>query len=98
MRKYSKEKDVYQAAQERFKFIFENFERSNRVVSIKFAQEAWVYKNGIDRLNNDEGYVLSNCVPSCSVCNYGRQDYTVEEYVEHCKKVTYFQERRRGAA
>lgn len=27
------------------------------------------YYNGIDRVDNDEGYVLSNCVPCCKLCN-----------------------------
>ncbi len=28
------------------------------------------YGNGIDRINNDLGYEISNCVPCCSPCNY----------------------------
>lgn len=46
-----------------------------------------IYKNGVDRLDNTKGYVLANCVPCCSTCNYSRQDLSVMEWAQHCAKV-----------
>jgi hypothetical protein len=36
--------------------------------------------NGIDRLHNDIGYELSNCVPCCSICNRAKLDLTAFEW------------------
>ncbi len=38
--------------------------------------------SGVDRMNNDEGYVLSNCVPCCSICNMAKGQSTVQEYAK----------------
>lgn len=36
--------------------------------------------NGIDRVDNSEGYVLSNCVSCCKNCNRAKLDRDAEEY------------------
>ncbi len=36
--------------------------------------------NGIDRVNNQIGYVLNNCVPCCTICNYGKDDLSYQEF------------------
>lgn len=33
--------------------------------------------NGIDRVNNTQGYFLSNCVPCCKLCNRAKRDHDV---------------------
>jgi hypothetical protein len=48
--------------------------------------------NGIDRLDNNIGYIFENSVACCSMCNYMKHSYTVNEYIEHCKKVTEYGE------
>ncbi len=35
---------------------------------------------GIDRLDKNIGYVLSNCVPRCKWCNFAKHDRTLEEF------------------
>jgi len=42
---------------------------------------------GIDRVDNNKGYELNNCVSCCAICNYGKMNQTREEYIEHCKRV-----------
>lgn len=43
--------------------------------------------SGIDRINNSEGYYLSNCIPCCHPCNYAKSNKTQEEFLMWVKKV-----------
>jgi hypothetical protein len=45
--------------------------------------------NGIDRKDNEIGYVSSNVVSSCVVCNRGKNSMSYEEYVEWIKSVKW---------
>ena len=38
--------------------------------------------SGIDRLDNSKGYIESNCVACCSMCNMAKNNHTVEEFAE----------------
>lgn len=38
--------------------------------------------NGVDRLNNNLGYISSNCVTCCQQCNLSKKDYTLDEFVD----------------
>ena len=40
--------------------------------------------NGIDRLDNSQGYITDNIVPCCRVCNESKMDRTKDEYIAHC--------------
>jgi hypothetical protein len=49
--------------------------------------------NGIDRIDNDRGYVAGNCVPCCRLCNFAKRDRTYAEWMDwlsriraHCPK------------
>jgi len=42
---------------------------------------------GIDRLNNDIGYVLGNLVPCCYTCNLMKRTATKNEFINHIKKI-----------
>lgn len=43
--------------------------------------------NGIDRIKNEEGYTLENSITSCSSCNYMKNDYGHDEFIEQVKKI-----------
>lgn len=47
--------------------------------------------NGIDRVDNTLGYYPSNVVPCCKLCNYFKKDYTLEQFLEHAKKIAEYQ-------
>ena len=47
--------------------------------------------NGIDRVDNSLGYVASNCVPCCKLCNRMKDVLSVDEFKEHIKTVVVFQ-------
>jgi len=43
--------------------------------------------NGIDRVENSAGYTIENCVPCCGFCNRGKSVMSVDEWINHIKKV-----------
>lgn len=43
--------------------------------------------NGIDRLNNNLGYIEGNCVPCCKLCNRFKGSSTVEEVLDKIKRM-----------
>lgn len=36
--------------------------------------------NGIDRVDSTKGYILSNCVPCCIICNRAKNSLTLQEF------------------
>lgn len=43
--------------------------------------------NGIDRVDNSMGYVETNCVPCCKLCNKMKRANTAKEFLEHVVKI-----------
>jgi hypothetical protein len=43
--------------------------------------------NGIDRFNNDIGYIFGNCVACCKMCNRMKADLHVEDWIIRMKKI-----------
>lgn len=43
--------------------------------------------NGIDRKNNNKGYILENCVSCCKTCNYSKLKLSVDDFLNHVKKI-----------
>ena len=46
-----------------------------------------VYYQGLDRLNNNKGYIENNVVPCCKYCNSFKMDRTEQEFMEHVSRV-----------
>lgn len=44
--------------------------------------------NGIDRVDNGKPYELSNCVPCCGICNKMKRAMSVNDFLDHIKKIT----------
>ena len=42
---------------------------------------------GLDRVDNDKGYIPGNVVQCCTTCNSMKLDLSVDEWVAHMKKV-----------
>jgi hypothetical protein len=42
---------------------------------------------GLDRIDNDKGYVPGNVVQCCLTCNHMKRDHSVDEWVSHMRKV-----------
>ena len=52
---------------------------------------------GIDRADNDIGYVPTNCVPCCTICNMMKWKLGADEFVAHCRLITEHQRRLAAA-
>lgn len=49
------------------------------------------YYNGVDRVDNSEGYIPQNCVPCCSICNRAKATLSLDEWLRWIEKVYAFQ-------
>ena len=43
--------------------------------------------NGIDRVDNNKGYVLDNVVSCCKICNYAKNNLSCEEFRDWIKRI-----------
>lgn len=60
--------------------------KPSQVFYNKGSNGDYVY-NGIDRVDSKKGYVLDNCVPCCSKCNYGKLYQSKQEFLDWVLKV-----------
>jgi hypothetical protein len=61
--------------------------QSNYTVLRKQADSFELRHNGIDRFDNSQGYVSSNCVACCSQCNFAKHNRTAEDFIRMCQLV-----------
>jgi hypothetical protein len=45
------------------------------------------HQNGIDRFDNNIGYIKDNCRSCCSVCNYLKCDYTFDDFINKASEI-----------
>jgi len=70
------------------KIISENCCLSNDPPSNKIIINGKIYHySGIDRFNNNEGYIPTNIFPCGTIANRGKSTLTFKSYVEHCHRV-----------
>lgn len=50
------------------------------------ARAADLKRNGIDRVDNNKGYEVSNCVPCCVTCNRDKRAQTQQEFISTTKR------------
>ena len=43
--------------------------------------------NGVDRVDNNKGYAIGNCVPCCEWCNKIKMNHTRKEMIDHIVKM-----------
>ena len=48
--------------------------------------------SGLDRKENNKGYIKSNVVPCCWKCNINKGSMTENGFIEHCRLVAKYQE------
>lgn len=43
--------------------------------------------NGIDRVDNNQGYAWRNCVPCCGTCNSMKRTLSEEAFISHIRRI-----------
>ena len=61
--------------------------RSLRAYNTSTKESIVVSRSGIDRLDNDQGYVIENCVPCCMRCNTMKMNMPLEEFFERVSRI-----------
>lgn len=67
-------------------------ESSNNIKSYKHT----LPYNGIDRVDNEKGYVLGNVVPACKTCNQAKHRNTFKFFREWLERVMEFKRQEAG--
>ena len=42
---------------------------------------------GLDRIDNNQGYIIDNIVPCCHPCNMMKRTYEQEEFIARCTRI-----------
>ena len=64
----------------------------------KASSKTGVYiYNGIDRKQNEVGYVIENCVPCCKTCNWMKRMQTQAEFLDACRRVVDWTNHKKSA-
>ena len=58
-------------------------------------EDTKTHKNGIDRYDNDVGYLSENCRPCCGECNYMKRDYSYDDMFSKFK-IIYEKNKKNG--
>ena len=58
----------------------------NNIQKALKGKEIYVY-NGIERVDNTRGYLSKNCVSCCKKCNSFKLNTSVEDFLNHIKKI-----------
>lgn len=57
----------------------------------KSSQTSSYVYNGLDRKNNQIGYLLTNIVPCCKFCNQAKSKLSIEEFFDNIERVYKYQ-------
>jgi len=60
---------------------------SNRTEIRSIRKQEVVLYTGIDRIDNTKGYTCGNSVPCCRMCNYGKREYSYQEFSDWIDRV-----------
>ena len=52
----------------------------------KVHETEFIYQ-GVDRIDNAEGYTLDNCVPCCMICNKMKKAMSSKEFLDHIGRI-----------
>jgi hypothetical protein len=81
---------IYKANAKRSKLTFE-LTKEQFVALVKqpcsYCGNSKPGRTGVDRVDNKQGYVISNVNPCCSICNRMKKTMTVEYFIEHCRNI-----------
>lgn len=59
-------------------------------VSREYIDSITITYNGIDRKDNKKGYILSNCLPCCKICNFAKKSMSYKLFKEWISIIASF--------
>jgi len=62
----------------------------NQEIKRPKSKKTQIKYNGIDRVDSSKGYVLSNCVPCCKLCNRSKSDLQIDKWKDHIIRIVKF--------
>lgn len=83
--------------------VSSNCHYCNRPPSMRVFSEARMKRNsvngnftynGIDRKDSVQGYIVSNVVPCCKTCNFGKNSLAYEEFISHLDNLVSFRAKK----
>ena len=85
---YHKYRDRALRKQLEFTLIPTDYDKiTNEPCYICGKEHSKTHKNGIDRFDNNVGYIIDNCRSCCGECNYMKRNYSHNEMLEKFKMV-----------
>lgn len=66
--------------------VYCNAPPSQQVANTRQYNGTYIY-NGVDRIDNNVGYVKENCVSCCFMCNRMKLAYSREEFLDQCTAI-----------
>lgn len=90
---YSRYKSAAKERKLQFKLTIEEFtiltstnchycdKKPSQMVKGKTSNGPYIH-NGIDRKDNNIGYLIDNCVPCCKTCNFAKHTQTLDEFLK----------------
>ncbi len=77
-----KKENILMISKQKFKEItFDNCYLCNKM-------NTRYHQNGIDRKDNEIGYIVGNCLPCCGQCNYLKNKFDYKQILDKCFKIT----------
>lgn len=59
----------------------------NRKRKSHSTQTDYILANGIDRVNNNKGYIKGNCVSCCTICNIAKGTHSKSQFLRAVEKI-----------
>jgi len=67
--------------------------RKEKSLHADWAEQQWIFANGIDRVDNSKGYSDTNCVPCCSECNHAKGTKSYGEFIKYLERITSYRKK-----
>ncbi len=55
------------------------------------VDRSWINVGSIDRIDNNQHYIISNCIPCCENCNFMKWKRSTKDFLNHIKRIYEFQ-------
>lgn len=70
-----------------------NCRREGTSPDLEFAEKKVIEANGLDRVDNMQGYTDANTVPCCVHCNRAKRDHSVEDFLAWVHRLVAHQDK-----